>query len=103
MVYMNNIYFFAHADELHDAATSSAEHTLTQPAVAVPLYLLIGVLLYFVLNTYKKTALLPVLLTYNFLCGLMLYSLVPAISIISLSVGIVLALIVALGSIAASK
>lgn len=94
---------FGHANELHNETTTQTEHLLTQPAIAIPIYILIGVILYLLLNNYKKTAVLPALLVYNFLCGLLLYSLVPAISVISLSVGIALALIVALGSIVGGK
>jgi len=100
---MNFIHFFSHAEELHSAETSEFEHILAQPAVAIPLYLLVGLAIYTVFSTYKKGGVLPGLLIYNLLCGLLLYNLVPVISIVALTIGMALALIVALGTIAAGK
>jgi hypothetical protein len=99
---MDLILSFAHAEELHTQSTSGLVHTITEPAVAVPLYILVLLISFYGLKTYKKSLLLPVMLILNFCAGIAFYSLVPTVSIIGITLGIMLALVVALGSIVAN-
>ena len=94
---------FAHAEELHTTSTSDLEHTLTQPIVALPLFLGVLLALVLVLRFGLKMPVRHILiisLGLFFVIGVTTYSLVPLVSIVSLSAGIGLALIFSLASIA---
>ena len=93
---MANLQLFSHAEDLHDAATSGLEHTLTQPLVAIPIYLILVNVIFMTLRHYKKSAVLPVLLAFNLIVGVVSYALVPAVSIMAITAGIVMALAVTL-------
>lgn len=94
---------FAHAESLHDESTSTLEHSLTQPYVAIPLFIGILLAMYLVMSNVLKWPVPKMLLAYMplfFIVGVLMYSLVPAISAFSISAGILLALFFSLTAIA---
>ncbi len=96
MSYMNVLQIMAHAEELHDATTSELEHTLTSPAVSVPLFIVLNIVIFQVVSRYKKTATIPVLLGVNLLIGVLSYDAMPVVSILAISIGITSALVTSL-------
>ena len=97
---MSLIQTFAHSEQLHNEATSQLEHTLTSPAVAWLLFIILNYLLFQIVLSFRKQALLPVMLGFNFFIGVLGYEAIPAVSIIAISAGITIALVATLGLIA---
>lgn len=97
---MNAFQLFAHSEEVHTEKTTSLEHLLTNPAVALPLYISINLILFQILRTYKKNLTIPVLLAFNLLVGVLSFSTVPVVSVIAITAGIAMALLISLSLIA---
>ena len=101
MILLMDYTLFAHAADQHTETTSALEHQLTQPLVALPLFFFGLIALFLVLKqlNVKPPHIIMIFMSVFFVCGVLLFSLVPAISVISLSAGIFLALAFALTSI----
>ena len=96
-------WLLAHGEDLHDATTSNLEHQLTQPYIALPLFIGFLLLLYSVLHTafeVPKSQIALIFMAIFLVSGVLLYSLVPIVSIISLTLGVILSLFFALSAIA---
>jgi len=101
-----NLRLFAHAGEAHGDAVESTQHFLDiDPLIAVPAILAVMVLIPWLLGKLFKSKSLPMMvgLIELFFVGILSYAVLPALSIISLSVGFFLAFAVAFGGIAGSK
>ena len=97
------LFLFAHGDEFHSENTSELEHTLTSGFVAVPLFiLLLGAVYYLMTHTFKLKLphTLLVIMAVNFIVGVLTFSLVPAVSVLAITFGILLALFFSLSSLA---
>ncbi len=93
---------FAHAGEAHESTAEATKHLFTQPYLALPVFILVVIGLYYLLKAFRvadSTILLSELCLF-FVVGIGAYSLVPAVSIFALSVGIGSALFVALSTLA---
>lgn len=96
------MHIFAHAQELHTETTSDFEHFITNGFTAAPLFLAAVILVVIILKNVAHAQLHHIalaLLAIFFFTGIMSYTLVPAISIISLTLGIGLALFLSLAAI----
>ena len=93
---MNLFQLFAHGEDFHDAATSELEHLLTSAPVALPLYLILNIAVFYGVKKYKKEMIMPSLFAVNLLIGVLSFELVPVVSIIAITVGITMALFVTL-------
>ena len=90
--------YFGHSEQQHDLSTSSIEHFLSQPLIAVPLFILLIISVYFGLRKIGFN-LIKIILTELLIflvVGLLTYSIVPAVSIIAISLGIATSLFVVL-------
>lgn len=101
---MEFIHLLAHATEFHDSDTSQVEHTFTSPIVALPLYLGINLAIFLSLrNSKKKSLMLPALMTFNLLIGMLAYTYVPLVSVFAITLGIACTLLVTFSLIASGK
>lgn len=94
--------YLAHTEDLHTANTSTLVHSVTEPYVAVPLFVAAAVVLFLILRRLfglQIDRVFLILLALFLVSGVATYSLVPAVSIVSLTAGIVLALFLSLASI----
>ena len=98
---MNMLGIFAHGEEFHGSGSGDGlEHLLTSAPVAIPLYILVSFFIFWAVGKWRKTAAIPSLLLLNLVIGLTLYEMVPALSIISITVGISLVLVYSLSLLA---
>lgn len=94
--------FLAHSGEDHQGAVESTQHLFeSDPWVSVPLALAVMILIPWLVSKLSKSKSLPLTigLMELFLVGLLTYSVLPALSIISIGVGFVLAFAVAFAGI----
>jgi len=93
----------AHVENLHSATTSELEHVLTAWYVAIPVFFGVVLLLWWLMSAVFKQSIahkVNLTLLLFFATGVLTFSLVPALSIITLSLGIMSALLVVLSSLA---
>ena len=88
-------YLFAHSEDLHTETTSDLVHNLTQTEVALPLYILANIAIYYGLRNWKGGRhTLLIYMLFNLVVGFGLFTAVPIVSAIAISTGIVGALAV---------
>lgn len=93
----------AHAEDLHKESTSELIHLLTQWYIALPLFFTVLALILIISEEYfgfKVPQLMLLSMPILFIAGIATYAAIPALSIISLTLGIGLALFFTLVSIA---
>lgn len=93
---------FAHAGEDHDTVIDTAAHSAPEWYIAIPLFLIvIALVANFIWTITKKNLGTTILVTAIILlmAGFTMYRISPAISVISLTAGFILAGFLALGSI----
>ena len=93
---------FAHGTEQHSEQTSQFEHIVTEPAFAIPLFILILIGIYYGLTSigWPVSRIIIVELIIIFFTGVLTYSLIPALSITCITVGIISALFLTLTQLA---
>ncbi len=95
---------FAHGQELHSDSTSGFEHMITQPHLAVPLFILLIIATYYALSRlgWSIARIVLIELALMLVVGVLLYSIVPAVSILAITGGVVGALFLSFTLIASS-
>jgi hypothetical protein len=96
---------FAHAGEVHEDTKATTAHLLAEPFIALPMFILIAVGLFFVLKTVKVSGgtIMISELALFLAVGIATYRLVPVLAIFSLTTGITAALLITLASLAQNK
>lgn len=87
---------FAHSQDQHTGETSELYHTFTQPVSSVAIYIVAMVVLYLIFSAYFPKAMFPIIMAVNLLIGIFFFSVVPVVSILAISVGLLSALVVSL-------
>jgi hypothetical protein len=98
-----SIIFFSHAGESHEDVVSGTQHLIELSTwVAVPIILAVMAFVPWLISKLSKSKSLPVIVSLIelLLVGMLTYSVMPALSIISIIVGFVLAFVIAFGGIA---
>jgi hypothetical protein len=93
--------FFAHADQPHQSGTKTVQHFLeADPWLVIPLALVLIIALPLMIYRFSHSSGVAILVALPelFLVGVLAYTVMPALAIICISIGFMLALALVLGS-----
>jgi hypothetical protein len=96
MELMNFVYHIAHSEALHSQSTGELEHLLTSLPVALPLFIVVNIAIFWLVDRWRKPLVLPAVLGANLLAGILSYEAVPVVSILGITLGITSALFITL-------
>lgn len=93
---------FAHSEEYHAGDSSDLEHYLTSWYIALPIFVLVLMAIYYGLQKigWKFTHVLLLEMVFLLIVGVLFYSLIPIVSIVAITLGMGMALFFSLSSLA---
>ena len=94
---MDRFILLAHAGEKHETATEGFMHTLANSWYSVPMVVLLIILILMLVNVVTKGSLTATIITAQFLLlvgGILLFQLMPVLSMLFIVVGFALSLFV---------
>ena len=90
------MFNFAHSDDFHSESTANWEHLITSPWFAIPLTIALFALIIIVLHKYTRlsdSSVFVILMALLLIVGLGTINLIPALSILCIGFGMMLALV----------